>query len=180
MSTEPMIRELFRGLESTLHERLALIEQILRAVEKPKVPLYDNEFVKRIERLEQQQQQQQQPPHSLDVSYFNHRINSLELQLSDALDEIETLKKRPFSMIPQAVEVIEPEEVVGEIIEEEHEVVEEEEAAEEELELEEFEYKGVTYYKDQKDNIYGTDGDGELLSEPIGFWNGKKIVAPKQ
>ena len=46
-----MIRELFRTLETTLHERLSLIEQILVAVEKPKVPLYDNEFVKRIERL---------------------------------------------------------------------------------------------------------------------------------
>ena len=50
-----MIRQLFSGLETTLHERLALIEQVLNTIEKPKVALYDNEFVKRIERLEHQQ-----------------------------------------------------------------------------------------------------------------------------
>ena len=46
-----MIRQLFSGLETTLHERLALIEQVLNTIEKPKVALYDNEFVKRIGRI---------------------------------------------------------------------------------------------------------------------------------
>ena len=85
-----MIRELFRTLETTLHERLSLIEQILVAVEKPKVPLYDNEFVKRIERLERQQSQAPAP--ELDTSYLESRIAALEEQLAATTAEVEELR----------------------------------------------------------------------------------------
>ena len=84
-----MIRELFRTLETTLHERLSLIEQILVAVEKPKVPLYDNEFVKRIERLERQVPQMQVS----DVSYLESRISALEEQLAATHAEVEELRR---------------------------------------------------------------------------------------
>lgn len=54
--------------------------------------------------------------------------------------------------------------------------VEEEAAAEEETEvqLEEFEYKGSTYYRDGDNNVYMADEDGELVDEPIGVWNEAK------
>jgi len=163
-----MIRELFRTLETTLHERLSLIEQILVAVEKPKVPLYDNEFVKRIERLERQvPQMQSQVP---DVSYLESRISALEEQLAATHAEVEELRlarvvtKEPSVILPD-------EDVEGEVLEDEPE--EEEEAA---LELEPLEYKGVTYYKDADNNVYGTDEEGTVIPEPIARWNGTKLV----
>lgn len=164
MSAESMIRELFRTLETTLHERLSLIEQILVAVEKPKVPLYDNEFVKRIERLERQVPQMQVP----DTSYLESRISALEEQLAATHAEVEELRlarvvvKEPSVILPD-------EDVEGEVLEDEPE----EEAA---LELEPLEYRGVTYYKDADNNVYGTDEEGAVIPEPIARWNGTKLV----
>ena len=166
MSAEPMIRELFRTLETTLHERLSLIEQILVAVEKPKVPLYDNEFVKRIERLERQVPQMQVS----DVSYLESRISALEEQLAATHAEVEELRRA--RVVAKEPSVILPDEdVEGEVLEDEPD--EEEEAA---LELEPLEYRGVTYYKDADDNVYGTDEEGTVIPEPIARWNGTKLV----
>ena len=67
--------------------------------------------------------------------------------------------------------------------EEEAEEEEEEEAEEEEEEeevLEEFEYKGSTYYRDSQNNVFMTDEDDNLLEEPIGLWNpDKKSIMKK-
>ena len=161
-----MIRELFRTLETTLHERLSLIEQILVAVEKPKVPLYDNEFVKRLERLERQVPQMQVS----DVSYLESRISALEEQLAATHAEVEELRRA--RVVAKEPSVILPDEdVEGEVLEDEPD--EEEEAA---LELEPLEYRGVTYYKDADDNVYGTDEEGTVIPEPIARWNGTKLV----
>jgi hypothetical protein len=170
MSAEPMIRELFRSLESTLHERLSLVEQILVTIEKPKVPLYDHEFVKRIERLER-------ASHAPDTSFLESRIAALEEQLVSTCAELESLKSQmaqghragPSQLMAQAEEAIE--------LEEEVEVEEtQEEPQEEGLELEELEYRGVTYYKDADNNVYGTDEEGAVIPEPIARWNGTKLV----
>jgi hypothetical protein len=174
-----MIRELFRTLETTLHERLSLIEQILVAVEKPKVPLYDNEFVKRIERLERQQSQVVSA--APDTSYLESRIAALEEQLAATHGEVEELRMRlatPIGVAREASVILPEEDVDGEVLEEEvaeeeEEPVEEEEAA---LELEPLEYRGVTYYKDAEDNVYGTDEEGTVIPEPIARWNGTKLV----
>ena len=166
-----MIRELFRTLETTLHERLSLIEQILVSVEKPKVPLYDNEFVKRIERLERQQSQVVSA--APDTSYLESRIAALEEQLAATHGEVEELRMRlatPLGIAREASVILPEEDVEGEVLEEE---VEEEEAA---LELEPLEYRGVTYYKDAEDNVYGTDEEGTVIPEPIARWNGTKLV----
>jgi hypothetical protein len=72
-----------------------------------------------------------------------------------------------------AEELVEEEEV--EVAEEEAEEEVEEEAEEEaEVQLEEFEYKGSTYYRDGDNNVYMADEDGELVDEPIGVWNEAK------
>jgi len=43
------------------------------------------------------------------------------------------------------------------------------------LELDEFEHEGVTYYKDQDNNVYKPNEDGEVDAEiPIGRWLEKK------
>jgi hypothetical protein len=180
MSAEPMIRELFRGLETTIHERLSLVEQILTTIEKPKIPLYDNEFVKRIERLEQQRQQPD------NTQYLEARIAALEEQLISACAELAELKLRSTagpievqSSFPSPiahVSKLEEQEPDDELVldeEEEEEAPEEEEQA---LELEEFEYKGTTYYKDADNNVYSTDEDGDVIPDPIARWNGTKLV----
>ncbi len=58
--------------------------------------------------------------------------------------------------------------------EEEAEASEAEEAEEEALELEEFEYKGVTYFKDSENQVYEKDDDGDLNDTPIGVWSEEK------
>ena len=82
---------------------------------------------------------------------------------------------------------------VEEDVEEEEEAEEEEEEAEEEEEeveeeaeeqedmdeeevvtFEEFEYKGITYYKDSDGQVYQKDADGDLDDTPIGLWNEAK------
>lgn len=45
---------------------------------------------------------------------------------------------------------------------------------EEALELEEFEYKGVTYFKDTENQVYQVGADGDLDDTPIGVWNAEK------
>jgi hypothetical protein len=41
------------------------------------------------------------------------------------------------------------------------------------LELTEFEWKGVTYYRDSENLVYQKDGD-DLDDAPIGVWNVEK------
>ena len=42
------------------------------------------------------------------------------------------------------------------------------------VELEEFEYKGNTYYKDSENLVYCADEDGDLDDTPIGVWSAEK------
>ena len=43
------------------------------------------------------------------------------------------------------------------------------------MELEQFEYKGVTYYKNSSDNqVYQLDTDGDIDDTPIGVWSDEK------
>jgi hypothetical protein len=70
---------------------------------------------------------------------------------------------------------VEEEEAEEEAEEAEEEAEEaEEEEAEEALELEEFEYKGVTYFKDTENQVYQVGSDGDLDDTPIGVWNAEK------
>jgi len=46
--------------------------------------------------------------------------------------------------------------------------------AEQALELTEFEYKGVTYFKDPENQVYQVDADGDLDDTPIGIWSEEK------
>jgi hypothetical protein len=59
---------------------------------------------------------------------------------------------------------------------EEQEVEQEQDAEEEEqaLELTEFEYKGVTYFRDPENQVYQVDTDGDLDDTPIGLWSEEK------
>ena len=68
------------------------------------------------------------------------------------------------------------EDVEGDVEEDEDEAEAEDEVEEDEEEegLEEFEYKGKTYYRDAEGNVYSLYEDGELNDTPVGRWNSAK------
>jgi hypothetical protein len=55
----------------------------------------------------------------------------------------------------------------------------EEDADAEESDLVEFEYKGVTYYRDSENQVYELNNEGELNEDPIGVWNEQKQKVQK-
>ena len=182
-----MIHELFRGLERTIHERLEMIEELVRRgptnvsspVESEKRESPDMEGILR------------------GQQYLLSRIDAVEEELRHLTTEN---KRTPLTLIPPhplvGIEVTAPEQInaadslllnnsarkqletSGDLFpaEEEEQEVEEEEEEEEEVEeeLEEFEYKGVTYYKDTQQNVYTMDEHGELVTDPIGVWSTTK------
>ncbi len=73
-----------------------------------------------------------------------------------------------LELVEEEEEVVE--EVVEEVEEEEEAVEEEEEAeeeAEEEVELEEWLWKGKTYYKSKDNKVYRTNDDGDIEDDPF-------------
>ena len=225
----PMIHELFRGLERTIHERLEIIEEMVRrgpsgptgptgpvrvgptgaepwsvailhrleALERRECP--DTEkimrghayLLARIDALEEELRNKPSsliPPHPLvgieivpkkEVTLVDHnpeRINEADRLLLNssarkALQEEEEAEEEVVA--EEEVELAEEEELVEE--------EEEEEAEDEAEELEEFEYKGATYYRDGEKNVFMTDEDGELIPTPIGVWSEvkKRIIIKK-
>ena len=65
--------------------------------------------------------------------------------------------------------------------EDEEVVVQDQEEQEEDEELEEFEYKGSTYYRDSDKNVFMADDEGELIATPVGVWSEvkKRIITKK-
>jgi len=88
------------------------------------------------------------------------------------------------SHVEEIHEEVNEEEEEGQEQVEAEEVQEEEEEADAEaaVELEEFEYKGTTYYKDSENLVYQLDDDGDLDDTAIGIWNQekKKVLKYKQ
>ena len=230
-----MIRELFRSLENTLHERLRVIEDILNNTSSntrsPAAELETRTSRSHDIMMEGLTRQL----HELDIR-MNHaelstsRLNRLEDMLSRLAADVD---KRAMARDERPVEAIEAEAEVeaaeaeaaeaealdadldaGEIeagakkvlvgavnklvvvtsddeeeeeeqeeeeeveeVEEEEEVEEVEEEVEQQVELEEFDYKGKTYYRDPDNNVYRTDDEGDLIDEVVGVWDPvKKIV----
>lgn len=186
--SEQLIHELFRGVESVVHERLVIAEDVL--------------------------QKKQSSELAEMVKIQGYKIDSLSMQLhklSDLITVLTSLKasqiNHPFihpdsvAFMPQAtmpqapmpqaapmpfaepvlknvtigpcVSAIDMTEEVfeEEVLEEEEEVEEEVEEEAQEVELEEFIYKKKTYYKDGENQVYQMDSDGNLDDSPIGVWN---------
>lgn len=84
-------------------------------------------------------------------------------------------------------ESVQPEEYAEEEQEEEYAEEQEQEQEEQEQEqedaeeLEEFEYKGSTYYRDADKNVFMADDEGELITTPVGVWSEvkKRIITKK-
>lgn len=96
------------------------------------------------------------------VSYYMDESNTVYQETEDGYEEVGTYN-------PKLDRIDVTEDETEEQVEEEEANEEEEEA----IETEEFVYKGNTYQRDAEGNVYDDEGD------VIGFWNGKKIVAPK-
>ena len=205
----PMIHELFRGLERTIHERLEIIEEMVRRTPASAEPTAISHRLEALERRECPDIEKMMRGHQ----YLLARIDALEEELAEL-----KANKPPSSLIPPhplvGIEIIPKKEVVlvdsnPERINEAdrlllnssaRKALEEEEAEEEEVfaedeleeeveeevedeaeELEEFEYKGATYYRDGEKNVFMTDEDGELIPTPIGVWSEvkKRIIIKK-
>ena len=108
-------------------------------------------------------------------------MNNRDLEVRDnKIQPIITKVEPEKEVVEEEVEeeVVEEEEEVEEEIEEEAEEEVEEEVEEEaeeavEQELEEFEYKGMTLYRDSENKVYRMDEDG-AISDPIGLWDDSK------
>jgi hypothetical protein len=163
--SEQLIHELFRGVESVVHERLVIAEDLL--------------------------QKKQSSELAEMVKVQGYKIDSLSMQLHKLSDQISILTSLKASQInhpfvpppmPVPVEPVLKNVTIGPCVSaidmveeeefEEEEVVEEEVVEEEqEVELEEFIYKKKTYYKDGENQVYQMDSEGNLDESPIGMWN---------
>jgi vacuolar-type H+-ATPase subunit I/STV1 len=123
------------------------------------------------------------------IQKLEEKIATLE-QLVQELQSIRTTTYFPKSTSPvlEGIEIVpKPSPFVEPFVEpapaedeeeqeeeqEEQEEEEQEEEEEEALELTEFEWKGVTYYRDSENLVYQKDGD-DLDDAPIGVWNVEK------
>ncbi len=113
---------------------------------------------------------------SVEKPMLVEEVEEVEEEAEEEDEAMEELVEEEAEEQLEAAE--EEEEVVEEVVEAESEAEEEGEA----LELEEFEYKGSTYYRDSDNNVYMADEDGDVnVEEPIGVWNEAKqrIVVKK-
>ena len=193
MSSDQMIHELFQNLEKTIHERLQVIEEVIRSKGingRSATNVLDN-LSYRVGMLEAERSGVNPAVH---VHRENSTTNVVEPSVPSTLfinamkDLAITFKDAPEMVVSEdeAEEEEEDEEVVEEeeeVQEEEEEAPEEEEEAPEEQEevveeapeeeeegLEEFTYKSRTFYKDPSTNfVYIANESGE--PEHVGRWD---------
>ena len=184
--SEQLIHELFRGVESVVHERLVIAEDVLQKKQSSELA----EMVKiqgyKIDSLSMQLHKLSDlitVLTSLKASQINHPFihpDSVAFMPQATMPQAPMPQAAPMpfaepvlknvtigpcvSAIDMAEEVLEEE-----VLEEEEEEEVEEEA--QEVELEEFIYKKKTYYKDGENQVYQMDSDGNLDDSPIGVWN---------
>ena len=189
--SEQLIHELFRGVESVVHERLVIAEDVLQKKQSSELA----EMVKiqgyKIDSLSMQLHKLSDlitVLTSLKASQINHPFihpDSVAFMPQAPMPQATMPQAAPMpfaepvlknvtigpcvSAIDMAEEVLEEEVLEEEVLEEEEEEEVEEEA--QEVELEEFIYKKKTYYKDGENQVYQMDSDGNLDDSPIGVWN---------
>ena len=180
MSSDQMIHELFQNLEKTIHERLQVIEEVIRSKGingRSATNVLDN-LSYRVGMLEAERSGVNPAVH---VHRENSTTNVVEPSVPSTLfinamkDLAITFKDAPEMVVSEDEaeedeedEAEEDEEAQEEVVEEEQE---EEEAPEEEEEgLEEFTYKSRTFYKDPSTNfVYIANESGE--PEHVGRWD---------
>ena len=179
MST--LIHSLFRSLEACIHERLAMIEDVISGlkVEKGGAAAASDEKTTELSKKVVELEERLRLLEKTGVSPATPSSSGVWI---DALKDLEiVLPKTPVvAPVARALPEVEPAVVTAAVpvakiainmVKEEVELVEEEEVEEEVEEegVEEITYKGKTYYKDSENKIYSATEDE--LGEPIGVWD---------
>ena len=168
------------------HENQPTVHSDSNSISELRRQLYDltkemNELTKRVLKIELNEQ-----PLPRKSPFFAPALapepSGLEVRrLSEAIPVDTSDSKTVFAtvvkMLPTTdLDEVNEEEVEPDAEEQEEEEVEEEveEEEDEAMELEEFDYKGVTYYRDGENQVYQKDADGDLDDTPIGVWNETK------
>ena len=171
------IHDLLSSLENTIHERFRVITQLLSSQMKAPEPPIMAELLMRIQALEKRLDESRQellptsPMVGLEVARKQVPAEAKVVVLTPAVAPV----AEPIVTVETEVE-LDMDDASAILMEQEPEPEADEEEA---VELEEFEYKGATYYRDSDNNVFTTDEDGELNDEPFGLWNEAKqrIVA---
>jgi hypothetical protein len=113
-------------------------------------------------------------PNKKYIGYWNSQADTLSVRSESFSDDEEQVVEEIKKPIVEVKE--ETKKPVVEVKEEEEDEEEEEEEEEEEgVELEEFEYKGVSYYRDSDNQVYEANEEGEVDTDnAIGVWNEQK------
>jgi hypothetical protein len=187
MST-PMVRELFRSLETTLHERLSIIEELLRndgSMEKSmQIQRPDPAVLDRLAKVEAQYTSFAESTHNMYV--MKNTLDSLFQMVNELSKTVRRLEASHTAVVPSREEVEEeiahreiaaaPELAEAEAaeVEEQEEEVEEEEVVEEEVEEEEVEEEEVEEEEVEEEEVEEEEEGEELeLEEFVYKRNGK-------
>jgi hypothetical protein len=202
--SENTIKELFRSLERTVSDRLKVIDDLMRAYETKATPLptgptgprgptgcepWSVTLLERISSLEKEVRSLRSELDSRGPLIPQYPMSGIEVIPKKEVVLTET-SPEPLSVADRlllntsALKALEQEEEEV-IVEQEEEQEEEEEVEdnqeEEGEELEEFTYKGNTYYRDADKNVFMADEEGELITVPVGVWSEvkKRIISKK-
>ena len=187
MSKE-IISQIFRSLEASIHERLKVIEDLMMTSLNESKPQEFKPLEVTVENGERTVTVAEDPRFAAlsdQIVALTARLDSFvakdrapnTILLTSTLDVFpEEDEVQPSSPVEAEAEVEVPPEIEEEVEAEEEEAEEEaeaEEELEEDFELVELEYKGTTYYRDEKTNkVYLPDDDGAIDPEqPLGIWN---------
>ena len=188
MSKE-IISQIFRSLEASIHERLKVIEDLMMTSLNESKPQEFKPLEVTVENGERTVTVADDPRFAAlsdQIVALTARLDSFvakdrapnTILLTSTLDvfpeEDEVQPSSPVEAEKEAEVEVPPEiEEEAEAEAEAEEEAEEEEELEEDFELVELEYKGTTYYRDEKTNkVYLPDDDGAIDPEqPLGIWN---------
>ena len=193
MSKE-IISQIFRSLEASIHERLKVIEDLMMTSLNESKPQEFKPLEVTVENGERTVTVADDPRFaalSEQIVALTARLDSFvakdrapnTILLTSTLDvfpeeedEVQpssSVKEDAEVEVPPEIELQAEEEAEAEAEADAEEEAEEEEAEEEDFELVELEYKGTTYYRDEKTNkVYLPDDDGAIDPEqPLGIWN---------
>ena len=182
-----LIRPLFHSLETIIHERLAMIEDIISGLSLEKrVGENNTDLLKKILEIEKRiislEKSTVNPVTSASSTVWIDALKDLEIVLPTSTEGVTTVSNEKVVKLKEIIERADEEEAVEEEADEEE--ADEEEAIEEEVveeetdeedtveeetneeEVEEIEFKGKKYYRDSNQNIYSTKTE-----EIIGIWD---------
>jgi hypothetical protein len=178
---------MFRSLEATIHERLAMIADLIHMTKTPESESVSEKLSSvlesiqtidaRLTNLEMKKAEAAETVHVNHIGKLSPDIWTVSAMPGLEINLNEPPKDHTIPIVENVnMEVVEEEE---ELVEEEEEVVEEveeeeEEEAEEEEEgesVEQFTYKNKTYYRDSSNQVYAENADGEPDDAVVGIWD---------